>query len=70
MSQACNLPLQTDYKLTLSDRQPSRNSHSSRDWNRRQHGNYIPPFFPFPFFKSIEPAPCNSLIWRSPQIYF
>lgn len=56
LCQTLNLPLQTDYKLTLSDGQPSRNSHSSMDKNLGQHRNYIFfilfYFFPLPFLKA------------------
>lgn len=51
--QTWNLPLQIDYKLTLSDRQPSHNSHSSMDRNLGQHSNYILfLFFSLPFLKA------------------
>lgn len=51
MSQTRNLPLQTDYKLALSHRQPSRTSRSSADRNHGQHSNYVP----FPFKKATQP---------------
>lgn len=56
MSQTWNLPLQTDYRLILSDRQPSCNSHSSMGRNSGQYSNSVIIFlFLFFFFISFFP---------------